>query len=92
MEERHRFFDFLVSAAIWAEDMGDKAERRRKREASVRALNGVAEAVGLEAINIRANNEESQPVFLSPSPDLGCLARRPKLLLALGAHKLRERG
>ena len=59
-------FDFFMSAAIWAEDMGDKAERRRKREASVRALNGVAEAVGLEAINVRANNEESQPVFMPP--------------------------
>ena len=52
------FINMPISATPSPGDMVDKLERRRQRETSLRALNSVAEVVGLEAINLRASNEE----------------------------------
>ena len=43
-EDNNVFINMLFSAAFSAGDMANKFERKRQREASARALNGVADA------------------------------------------------
>ena len=56
-------FIYASAKPISALAMGDKSERRRQREAAIREFNAVAEAVGLEAINVRAGFEDIDDLY-----------------------------